>query len=64
MREEADYFLHNTFGIKAKARHFVEYESVEELQAVVRCGKRAGMSGCILLIWTASQNYLSRRITI
>lgn len=41
MREETDYFLPNTFGIKAKARHFVEYESVEELQAVVRCGKRA-----------------------
>ena len=27
---------HNTFGIEAKARQFVEYDSVEELQAFIR----------------------------
>ena len=38
MKIERDYSLleHNTFGIDAKCRRFVEYESVEEAQEVVR----------------------------
>lgn len=41
MRDEFDYPVSNTFGIKAKAAHFVEYGVVDELRAVVRreaCG--------------------------
>ena len=41
MRDEFDYPVSNTFGIKAKAAHFVEYCVVDELRAVVRreaCG--------------------------
>ena len=38
MKIECDYSLleHNTFGIDAKCRRFVEYESVEEAQEAVR----------------------------
>ena len=33
---------HNTFGIQASAAHFVEYDTVEELQAYVRQRSEAG----------------------
>lgn len=38
MRIEHNYSLlkHNTFGIDAKCQRFVEYESVEEAQELVR----------------------------
>ena len=38
MKIESDYSLleHNTFGIDAKCRRFIEYASVEEAQEVVR----------------------------
>lgn len=38
MREEFNYSLlaHNTFGIDACCKHFVEYQSAEEAQAVAR----------------------------
>ena len=38
MNSQDNYSLlpHNTFGIDARAAHFVEYDSVEELQAFVR----------------------------
>lgn len=38
MKIECDYSLleHNTFGIDAKCRRFVEYESVEDAQEAVR----------------------------
>ena len=38
MKIESNYSLlkHNTFGIDAKCRRFIEYASVEEAQEVVR----------------------------
>ena len=38
MKVEFNYSLlkHNTFGIDAKCRRFVEYNSVEEAQEIVR----------------------------
>ena len=38
MKIEYDYSLleHNTFGIDAKCRRFIEYASVEDAQKVVR----------------------------
>ncbi|MBQ7988782.1 MAG: UDP-N-acetylmuramate dehydrogenase [Bacteroidaceae bacterium] len=41
---------HNTFGIEAKAHKFVEYSSVEELQAFIRQRSAAGDSSPLLHI--------------
>ena len=36
IQDNCSLLEHNTFGIAAQARHFVEYDSVEELQDFIR----------------------------
>ena len=57
MRDERDYSLlsHNTFGIDARCRRYVEYASVDEAQMVASMLREAG---CPFLIIGAGSNLL------
>ena len=60
MIEEYNYNLlaHNTFGIDASCKHFVEYQSMEEAQAVARLLNRE--DGPFLIIGGGSNLLLTR----
>lgn len=49
-QENCSLLEHNTFGIAARARHFVEYDSVEELQDFIRQRNLRGDSSPLLHI--------------
>ena len=57
MRDERDYSLlsHNTFGIDARCRRYVEYASVDEAQMTASKLREAG---CPFLIIGAGSNLL------